>query len=168
MRLKKDPVLYKEATKKILAQIDAMHLTPEKRKRAIHFVNLFREAFTKEEVKKATALANSTDNRWDLGYDSGGFCRVSSISFMVAMDWHDWDLMAVDKEHGEWYYSHHWLKHKPSGKILDLTYDQFLSPVPYKAGHVVKPGAFLTDETAAFADSVGLNLKQMIVETKGK
>ena len=52
MRLKKDPVLYKEATKKILAQIDAMRLEPEKRDRAIHLVQLFRESFTNSEIEK--------------------------------------------------------------------------------------------------------------------
>lgn len=168
MRLKKDPVLYKEATKKILAQIDAMRLEPEKRDRAIHLVQLFRESFTNSEIKRATFLANSKDNIWDLGYDSAGFCRVSSISFMVAMDWHDWQLMAVDKDRGEWYYSHHYLRHKPSGKILDLTYDQFLQPVPYKAGHSVDMGAFLKDETSVFANSIGLDLKKLLIETKGK
>ena len=168
MRLAKDPVLYQKATKKILAQIDAMGLSPEKRKKAIHFVQLFREAFTKEEVKKATAWANSADNIWDLGYDSAGFCRVSSISFMIAMDFHDWQLMAVDKEKCQWKYSHHWLQHKASGKILDLTYDQFLTPVPYKAGEPAEMGAFLKDETAVFARSIGLDLTKMLIETQGK
>lgn len=168
MRLKKDPNFYKQATKNILAQIDAMNLTPEKHKKAVRFVQLFRSAFTKDEVKKATALANPENKQWDLGYDSAGFCRVSSIAFMVAMDFHDWQLMAVDREKGQWYYSHHWLKHIPSGKILDLTYDQFLSPVPYKAGEPAKPGSFLNDETNVFAKSIGLDLKTMITQTKGK
>ena len=168
MRLTKDPVLYKKATQKLLAQIDALHLSSEKHDKAIRFVKLFREAFTKEEVKKATALANHKDNVWDLGYDSAGFCRVASISFMMLMDFHDWDLMAVDKDKGQWYYSHHYLRHKETGKILDLTYDQFLSQVPYKAGEVVKPGSFLNDETNVFAKSIGIDLVKAITETKGK
>ena len=166
MRLKKDSNLYKQATKNILAQIDAMNLPAEKRKKAIHFVKLFREAFTKEEVKKATALANSKDNVWDLGYDSGGFCRVSSITFMIAMDFHDWQLMALPE--GAWKYGHHWLQHKESGKILDLTYDQFLSPVPYELGEKTSMGLSLQDETHVFAKQVGLDIIKMLMETKGK
>lgn len=173
MRLKKDPKLYQQATKNILAQIDAMNLTPEKREQAIHFVQLLRESFTKHEVKKAffgsdLNKQHLNEKQLDEVYDSDGFCRVSSITFMIAMDWHDWKLMAVDKEKAQWYYSHHWLKHVPSGKILDLTYDQFLSPVPYKAGEAVDPGAFLKDDTNVFANSIGLDLKTMLVQTKGK
>ena len=166
MRLHKDPVLYKQATKKILAQIDDMHLEPEKRARAIHFVQLFRESFTNKEIKKATFLTNSPNNIWDLGYDSAGFCRVSSITFMLAMDWHDWQLMAIDQE--KWKYGHHWLVHKKTGKVLDLTYDQFISPVPYNLGKPAAMGLSLQDETHVFAKSVGLNLLQMIMETNGK
>ena len=166
MRLKKDPVLYKEATKKILKQLDALNLSVEKHKKAVHFVQLFRESFTKEEVKKATFLHNSTDNRWDLGYDSGGFCRVSSISFMIAMDFHDWQLMAINEK--KWKYGHHWLVHKATGKTLDLTYDQFLDPVPYDLGEKVAMGLTMQDETHAFAKSVGIDLLKTLMETKGK
>ena len=166
MRLKKDPDLYKQATKNILAQIDAMHLSPEKREKAVHFVKLFREAFTKEEVQKSTALANSEENIWGQGYDSGGFCRVASITFMIAMDFHDWQLMAVQDD--VWKYNHHWLQHKESGKVLDLTYDQFLSPVPYELGQKTAMNLSLQDETHVFAKHVGLDIMKMIVETKGK
>lgn len=161
MRLKNDPVLYKEATKKILAQIDALHLTPEKHECAIRLVQLLRKSFTNAEIRKATFLANSTDNVWDFGYESGGFCRVASILFMYAMpDSEDWQLMALDN--GAWKYEHHWLVHKPSGKILDLTYDQFISPVPYELGKPVAPELSLQDEAHVFAKKLGFNLMKLI------
>jgi hypothetical protein len=166
MRLRKDPELYKETTKKLLAKIDALHLAPEKRQKAIHFVQLFRESFTKEEVKKASFLANPENDRWDLGYDSGGFCRMASITFMFVMDFHDWQLMAIPE--GKWKYGHHWLVHKETGEIFDLTYDQFVSKIPYEIGEPASPSMTLQDETHAFAKSVGIDLLKTIIETKGK
>ncbi len=166
MRLHKDPILYKQATKNILAQIESMHLAPNEHEKAIHFVQLFRESFTKDDIKKATFLVNSENGVWDLGYDSAGFCRVSSITFMIAMDWHDWQLMSIDDN--TWKYGHHWLVHKKTGKVLDLTYDQFINSVPYKLGKPTAMNLSLQDETHVFAKSVGMNLLQMIARTPGK
>ena len=52
MKLPEHKVLYEQATKNILAQLKALNLSPEKHKRAADLVFKFREAFTKDEVKK--------------------------------------------------------------------------------------------------------------------
>ena len=171
MKTKEQKIFYERATKNILAKLDTLNLTPEKKKKAIKLVQLFREAFTKEDVKKATFLDEENTRFWDLGYDSGGFCRVSSITFAIAMDFHDWQLMAIDKEQWPGQMGHHWLQHIPSGKVFDITYDQFAIEglqVPYKLGKKAAYNLSLQDETHKFAKSVGLDILKLLMETKSK
>ena len=170
MKSKEKIDFYNKATRNILAQLDALNLSPEKKQRAVKLVQLFREAFTKDEVKKATFIMPDNDI-WDLGYDSGGFCRVASITFALAMDFHDWQLMAINDNQWEGKMGHHYLKHIPSGKFFDLTYDQFAvngQRVPYNKGQNAAYGLSFNDETHKFAKMVGLDIIKMLVETKGK
>lgn len=162
---------YNKATKNILARLDMLNLTKEQHKKAEDLVKKFRDAFTKEEVKKATFLGPDNDMFWDLGYDSGGFCRVASISFAIAMDFHDWQLMAIDDTQWPGKMSHHYLKHIPSGKFFDLTYDQFAVDgltVPYNLGQKAAYSLSLQDEAHKFAKMVGIDLIKSLIETKGK
>lgn len=161
---------YEQATKNILAQLQSLNMSPEKYANAANLVKRFREAFTKDEVKKATFI--TPDSKiWDLGYDSGGFCRVASISFAIATDFHDWQLMAIDGNQWHGKMGHHWLKHVPTGKVFDITYDQFTVDglkLPY---HLGKPAAYalsLQDETHKFAKCVDLNIIKLLMEDKSK
>nr|MBQ0091617.1 hypothetical protein [Candidatus Enterousia merdequi] len=162
---------YEQATKNILARVNALNLPKDQKQKAVHFVTLFREAFTKEEVKKAT-FTDKDNQMWDLGYDSGGFCRVASITFVIVMgNISDWQLMAIDREQWEGDMSHHWLKHKPSGKVLDITYDQFAIDgftVPYNLGQKAAYNLSLQDETHKFAKSIGIDLLKELMRTKDK
>lgn len=162
-------VFYNKATKKILNQLAELKLPKQQQKKAVELVNYLRESFKKEEVKKAT-LSTPEYPIWDLKYDSAGFCRVSSITFMYAMDCKDWQLMSIDDKNLD--IQHHWLKHIPTGKVLDLTYDQFAyygQSIPYEIGQKTAPNISLeADEVVDFTKSIGFNLMEMIVRAKRK
>lgn len=170
MKLPEHKVLYEQATKNILAQLKALNLSPEKHKRAADLVFKFREAFTKDEVKKATFI--TPDSKiWDLGYDSAGFCRVASITFAIATDFRDWQLMAIDPTKWSGGMGHHWLQHIPTGKVFDITYDQFTVDgfkLPYHLGQHAAYNLSLQDETHKFAKSVGLDIIKLLMDNKSK
>ena len=169
MKIPEHKVYYEQATRNILARLKELNLTPEKYKQATELVVKFRNAFTSDEVKKATFITPDNDV-WDLGYDSGGFCRVASISFAIAMDFHEWQLMYIDK--AQWVGgSHHWLQHVPTGKVFDITYDQFTVDglsLPYHLGNKAVYGLSLQDETHKFAKFVDLDILKLLMENKSK
>ena len=170
MNLPEHKHYYEQATKNIMAQLKMLNLSPDKYKRATDLVLKFRKAFTQDEVKKATFITPE-DKTWNLGYDSAGFCRVASISFAVAMDFHEWQLMGIDEKSWSGGMGHHWLKHVPTGKVFDLTYDQFTVKglkLPYHLGHEAKYNLSLQDETHKFAKFVGIDIIQSLMENKSK
>ncbi len=157
---------YEKATDNILKQVASLNLTPDQQSQAVKLVHVLRESFKDDKIKKATALANSPDNIWDLGYDSAGFCRVSSVLFMYAMEnTEDWQLMSMPE--GVLDYEHHWLMHKKTGKVLDLTYDQFAfknQKIPYDKGEKTAPNISFdqNDDEHVFAKLVGFDLTQLV------
>lgn len=168
MKTPEHKLFYEAATKRILAQLDSLGLPADKKQHAVKLVNLFRESFTHDDIKKATFI--TTHNKiWDFGYDSGGFCRVASITFAIAMNLYDWQLMFIGTD--KWVMPHHYLKHIPSGKFFDITYDQFAIKnltVPYELGQNAIYNLSPTDNTLKFAKSVGLDIIKMLIETQDK
>ena len=170
MNLPEHKVFYEQATKNILAQLKMLNLSPEKFKRATNLVLQFRKAFQQDDVKKATFIT-ATDKTWNLGYDSAGFCRVASITFAIAMDFHEWQLMTIGKDDWCGEMGHHWLQHIPTGKVFDITYDQFTVDnlkLPYHLGRKAAFNLSLQDETHKFAKSVGLDIIKLLMENKSK
>ena len=135
----KDPAkkeFYEQATKNLLTQINNMGLGADDKKNAVYYTRLFRESFKYDEIKQYM-FVNKHSKIWDLGYDSAGFCRISSAAFSIVMGVKDWQLMCIDANQWDAGASHHYLKHIPSGKFFDLTYDQFAVEglvVPYEIG----------------------------------
>lgn len=170
MKIPEHKVYYEQATRNILARLKELNLTPEKYKQATELVVKFRNAFTSDEVKKATFI--TPDSKiWNLGYDSAGFCRVASISFAIAMDFHDWQLMSINKDQWVGQMGHHWLQHVPTGKVFDITYDQFTVDnlkLPYHLGKKTAYGLSLQDEAHKFAKAVDLDLIKLLMENKSK
>lgn len=170
MNLPEHKHYYEQATKNIMAQLKMLNLSPDKYKRATDLVLKFRKAFQQDAVKKATFI--TPDSKiWNLGYDSAGFCRVASITFALAMDFHDWQLMSINKE--DWYgkMGHHWLQHVPTGKVFDITYDQFTVDgltLPYHLGHKAAFNLSLQDETHKFAKSVDLDIIKLLMGNNSK
>lgn len=155
---------YEYATRNLLGQLGSMKLTPEDRRKAVFYTKLFREAFKYDEIKQYTFITPES-NIWDLGYDSAGFCRISSAVFSIAMGIKDWRLMRIDAEQWDGNASHHYLQNVPSGKFFDLTYDQFAvdnMTVPYDIGKSAAYRLYPGNDIMRFADALGIDIMGML------
>jgi len=125
------------ATQSLLKKLDEMRLDKMSRIRAKNFTRAIRDAMTKTYVQ--TQTFNLFPHECALCYDSLGFCRVSSLTFVNLMSEHgmlneDWNLYVINSKFGE----HHFLKHKPDNMVFDLTFDQFTVDnidIPYNTAH---------------------------------
>lgn len=170
---KKQISLYKQATENILNSINSLNIDKSNKDKAVKFVKLFRKSFQLPDVKYTTFVDKSGDIS-DLGYDSAGFCKVSSALFSILMGITDWKLMYIDKT--QWNQgSHHFLQHTPTSTIIDLTYDQFqddannIIPVPYHLGkqvynYEISPG----EKTRKFATKLGIDIIKALKEQSTK
>ena len=161
---------YEGVTRLILKTIDGMGLDTEQRLRAKNLALLFRDSFKSPQIKQATFPEEQPEppEIADRIYASNGFCRASSIAFIILMGGEEngWRLMAIP-EIFEPYGPHHYILHKTSNTILDLTADQFthydsLQNIPYQYGkpvfdkNLVK--VIAKDSPALFAAALGINL----------
>ncbi len=166
---KKD--FYKAATVKLLNQINNLGLSESDKNRAIYFTKLFREIFQYDEIKKYMFITPKS-KIWNLGYDSAGFCRIASVVFSVVMGVKDWQLMCINDNQWDGNASHHYLKHIPSGKFFDITYDQFAIDgyeIPYDLGHESVMNLKRGDLPWKFADALNINLiEELKKQSKGK
>jgi len=162
---------YESATQNILSQLNNMGLTSEDKRKAVFYTKLFREAFKYDEIKKHIFITPES-KIWDLKYDSAGFCRVASITLAIIMGVKDWKLMCIGENDWDGKASHHYLKHIPSGKFFDITYDQFAfegHQIPYDAGHEAIVGLSPNDMTMKFANTFDIDLLKILKnESKGK
>ena len=164
--MKHDPEFknfYKAATKKILARIEELGLAEQEKQKARKYVKLFRNAFLLDSVKKAI-LGDKYNPAIDSIYDSTGFCRISSVAFAAVMGAGDWDLMCINKRSWAGHANHHYLKHIPTGKIVDLTYDQFVNEVPYEKGRSVQYKGTINTDGQTFATAAGVDLLEILKE----
>jgi len=162
---------YESATNNILSKLDGMGLSKSDKNQAVYYVKLFREIFKYEEMRKWTFAALGGD-LWDFGYDSVGFCRVASIAFSSVMGVKDWQLMCIDEDKWDAKSAHHYLKHIPSGKFFDITYDQFAIEgfeIPYHLGHPAILNLGPGDETLRFADALNIDiLEELKKQSSGR
>lgn len=151
--LSEKDILYRNATQKLLDTIAHMKLDPAEKDTAVHLTQMFRSAFQSPDVKKAT-LGPDIQEIGDTSifrYDSEGFCRASSIAFanIINDKSNNWQVRYIDEL---WTFGpHHYLYHKPSKTVLDLTFDQFvvdgIQQIPYDMGRVV-PDKYKNDVMA--------------------
>ena len=80
MNLEKE-TFYKNATNKLLKQLDTMKMSDVERHQAKKLVVLFRNSFKSEEVKRATFNRDIPE----FTYYSDGFCKASSFAFINAI-----------------------------------------------------------------------------------
>lgn len=157
---------YEAGTRLILKTIDGMGLDNKQRLRAKNLVLLFRDSFKSDEIRQATfpdeqpEAPEIADKIWA----SNGFCRASSIAFCTLMggEQNGWQLMAIPEIFAP-YGPHHYILHKPSNTILDLTADQFthtesLKDIPYKYGRHIFNIVVPNDSPANFAAALGIDL----------
>ena len=160
---------YEAATQKLLHDLDDMGLDKLSRMRAKNFVLLFRDSFKQDSVKHA-AFSTEIGNDYKLfPYDSYGFCRASSLSFMALMPKKQWQLMYINEiwVHGP----HFYLRHVDSGKVFDLTFDQYEVEgltVPYYFGRPTKPDANARHTVARFVNAIGLDFSVALKGLQGK
>ncbi len=133
-------ILYKNATQNLLKKVSQIGLSHNANTRAHNLVLLFRESFKIPTIKYAAFSDNINPDVFR--YDSDGFCRVASTAFAQLMNTtkRDWRVMYINDL---WTYGpHHYLIHKPSNIILDLTYDQYtnmgVTEIPYHIGYEIK------------------------------
>ncbi len=131
--------LYESATRKLLRDLDEMLPNRIERLRAKNFVLLFRDSFKLDSVKHATFSPIIGNDYKLFPYDSYGFCRAATFSFIALMNSPDWKPMYIDEI---WYYGpHYYIMHMPTKRVLDITYDQYTFnriTVPYEMGHKTK------------------------------
>lgn len=132
---KNNKLVYENATQGLLKKLDGMRLDRTQRLRAKNLTLLFRDSFKSDAVKHATFYTDIGYSYKAFPYDSYGFCRASSFSFVALMNSKDWQLMYIDDL---WTYGpHFYVMHLPTKTPFDLTFDQYAYagvPVPYYLG----------------------------------
>ena len=93
---KKKHEIYESVTKSLVKQLEDMNLPRDQRLRAKNLTLLFRDSFKLETVKHATFYIDAKYDYKFFPYDSYGFCRASSFSFVALMNNPDWQLMYID------------------------------------------------------------------------
>lgn len=154
---------YENATRKLLHDIDAMGLDKTARMRAKNFVLLFRDSFKLDSVKSATFMPSIGERYKTLEYDSAGFCRAASAAFVSLMNSSEWKLMQIGED---WTFGpHFFVMHVPTGRVLDLTYDQYTATgltVPYALGRGVAIEREETLSMTRFLHATGLDFMAAI------
>lgn len=176
---KSQEIFYATETNNLLNTIRKMGLNEQQQNYAEKLVKDFRNAFKSKDVRRATFPDEkplSPKAMMSLWY-SDGFCRASSIAFQTLMGGEEngWILMAIPEIFAP-YGPHHYVLHKPSNTVLDLTADQFthysgLKDIPYNYGKPIFDKVIAKDSPANFAAMLGINLvkeaqKQKIFHTQ--
>ena len=154
---------FERATRNLLNTVDSMGLDRLSRLQAKNFILLFRDSFKLEPVKRAVFKYDIGNEYNDFPYDSYGFCRASSFSFLALMNNPQWQLMYIN---GAWQYGpHYYIMHTPSKTVLDLTYDQYEydgHDIPYHLGRPVKIDANGRNVVIRFLHAIGVDHMRVI------
>ena len=151
MRTDKE-IFFKTATLQLLSQIDDMHIINSGTVKKL--VLCIRKAFMDEQIRN---FVFGRDLAKDMSsYAANGFCAAACILFLNVIGDKDWKLMYIDDM---WTYGpHYFLIHKPSNKVLDLTFDQFaqenIKSIPYDMGRPVKITKYSADQASRFAKAI--------------
>ncbi|MBQ8293817.1 MAG: hypothetical protein IJX89_00305 [Alphaproteobacteria bacterium] len=162
--------LFENATRKLIHQLDTMGLDNRSRMQAKNFVLLFRDSFKSDAVKKAT-FSNVIGNDYRLfPYDSYGFCKAASCSFVALMDApKEWRVMYIGEM---WTYGpHYYVQHIKSGQVFDLTFDQYVYDklnVPYYMGRPTKINREAQDTVVRFLHSIGVDYMDFVKKNNAK
>ncbi len=162
--------LFESATKKLIGQLDTMGLDKISRMQAKNFVLLFRDSFKLEKVKYATFSRLIGDGYKDFPYDSYGFCKAASCSFVGLMNNpKEWRVMYINEV---WSYGpHYFIQHIPSGQAFDLTYDQYehdMLTVPYYMGRPTGINREAQDTVVRFLHSIGMDYMAFVKNNNAK
>lgn len=149
---------YEAATKKLIKQIDGFNLEKLARVKAKNFVLLFRDSFKLPEVKHAVFYPDLGEDMKDLTYDSDAFCKIS-YAYEKLMPDCKFDLYYINNI---WTFGpHHYLVHKPTKLVFDLTFDQYKHvgiDIPYNMGTKVIENPKDYEIAYRFADAIGIKI----------
>lgn len=155
---------FNRTTQKTLTYIDNMGLDKLTRIRAKNYVLMFRDSFKIPSVQYATfPLLNKNNNEPGL-CDSTGFCRAANFAFLYLMGDKDWQLMYITENawvHGP----HFFLRHRKTGKVLDITADQYTDlkyEIPYDLGAPIGIDEEGERTVIRFLNSIGLDYMAVI------
>lgn len=162
--------LFENATQKLVKQIDTMGLDKISRMQAKSFVLLFRDSFKLDEVKQATFSDAIGDSYKKFPYDSYGFCKAASCSFVGMMKQpSEWRVMYINEV---WAYGpHYYVQHIKSGQAFDLTYDQYEFDglkVPYYMGQPIKINREAQNTAIRFLHSLGMDFMDLVKYNNAK
>lgn len=165
---KRKEKIFEDATRALIKRVDELGLDKHARMQAKNFVLLFRDSFKSDAVKQAT-FGNEIGDVYKLfPYDSWGFCKASSAAFVSLMPAPgEWQLMYINEI---WAYGpHYFIQHIPTKRVLDLTYDQYISEtneIPYYMGRPIKISRDTQNTAVRFTHAIGLDFMQIIKNNK--
>ncbi len=167
---KRKEQLFEGATQKLIKQLDTMNLDTRARMQAKNLVYLFRDSFRLESVKHATFSLVIGKDYLKFPYDSYGFCKASSCSFVALMNNpKEWRVMYIGDL---WTYGpHYFVQHIKSGQAFDLTYDQYeydMLKVPYELGRPIKVNREAQDTVVRFLHSIGVDYMDFVRKNNAK
>jgi len=159
MKSKDNATVYESATRGLVQKLDNMGLPRDQRLRAKNLTLLFRDSFKLDAVKHATFSLDIGNSYKRFPYDSYGFCRASSFSFVALMHNPDWQLMYIDDV---WTYGpHYFIMHMPTHTPFDLTFDQYaydgVASIPYNLGRPVNIDGDGKNVIVRFLNAVGVD-----------
>ena len=155
-------IFFKTATLQLMNTIDSMNLADVVRVKDL--VKRMREAFLNDDIR-ATVFGKDLADDMSV-YVANGFCAAACISFINAIGNNDWELMYIDEM---WTFGpHYFLRHKPSGKVLDLTFDHQdgILDIPYYLGCKTKPTKYSSDMAKKFSALIGVTQNKQLLNQK--
>ncbi|MCR4917570.1 MAG: hypothetical protein K5912_01340 [Alphaproteobacteria bacterium] len=148
-------IFFKSATVQLLSKIDEMGI--HNANAAKELVVAMRKGFMNDGVRRQVFGNKLADDMSP--YAANGFCAASCILFLLVVG----DAFELNYIDDMWTFGpHYFLKQKSSGRVLDLTFDQFaqegISAIPYDMGRPVKPTKYSMDMALRFAKAIDINV----------
>lgn len=151
---------YEVATQKLIQKVDEFNLGKLDSIKAKNLVVLFRDSFKLPSVKHSVFYPYLGEKMNAFAYDSDGFCKTSYL-YKHLMKNCNFELHYIDNI---WTYGpHHYLFHKPTKQVFDLTFDQYTNigiEIPYNIGTKVIENAKNYEVASLFADAIGIKVER--------
>lgn len=161
-------IFYETATLHLVNGLNNnLKLARSERMQAKNLTLLFRDSFKLERVKHATFYCDIGYDYRLFRYDSSGFCRASSFSFVALMNSPDWRLRYIDEIWSDG--PHYFVMHEPTQTVFDLTFDQYLYNgivIPYDMGRSANIDANGPSVIVRFLNAVGLDFNVAVKNLK--
>lgn len=150
---------YEAATQKLIKKIDELNLGKLERIKAKNLVLLFRDSFKIPSIKHSVFYPDLGKSMNVFTYDSDGFCKTSYLYKQMMKD--QFDLYYINNI---WTYGpHHYLVHKETKQVFDLTFDQYTNvgiEIPYNIGNKTIENVKDYELAFRFAKALGIKVEK--------